>query len=847
MAKLSRKHVVDRASGHQISAGPEEINATQPLLEILIDKCGWNPLQIVSRPNQWRVPESPSGDRKWPVDIAIFESASKVRDEDNIRIICECKNSTETVGLRQLKTYLGCEPHARVGIWFNGIDHAIVYKSVNDFIVAPPGTPIPRPGDPLHPGGKRSLLTYANLREAPSLKPLFQRIRNKLAATDPNVIRDEFILPDLSSLLLLKIRDEQTHRYNKTEPLSFQAYQTREETANAIRELLRDETQLHPDLFGDSPPYMSISTESIAYVVEELQGLKLLPDSDNRRDAISDAFQVLRGKAYKGEEGQFFTPPSVVEIATVAVSPKVNDRVVDPACGSGSFLAGCLNHVVAQIEVEHKGDPLAIQGETKRWAEYNLFAMDKDSVSVRLSKAFLSLLGDGSAHVFKGDSLQKSLWVDRKDGLTSRIIDGTFNVVITNPPFGRKLKFPKNRGRAEGYEVSKRWVFDKEGGTYEAGDVYEDRDIGVVFLERCLALLDDQRGRLAIVLPDTYLFSSSFQWLVRWICNTCTITHSINVPIEVFEPHCRAKTSILVLRKGKPGKDHEVIGSVPESYGENKKGKQVFRLDSAGDRTETPEDEMSEAAKLLTEPMAGESRLKFRFKQSEARRSGVLVASYFWRRPYLDALTAFADANDCELKTFEDLRRDKVIDIHPGHGSPRAQFKGRGVVPYVKVSDIKNWKINENPKNAIPAGEAARLLRNKVILQDFDLVTPTRTTKNIGLVGVVMPWQRAMVLTREIAVIRSNRPDVISNWLLLVMMSLRVVNDQFKYLVLMQMNREDLGRRILELQVPVPRTAEGRERWASPVREYFEAQVRARTSYELLNRELRPDLFVDRP
>jgi len=71
MEKQPKKvqYTVDRASGRIISAGPEEIDATQPLLEILIDEAGWSAEQIVSRPNQWRVVASPSSKRQWPIEV----------------------------------------------------------------------------------------------------------------------------------------------------------------------------------------------------------------------------------------------------------------------------------------------------------------------------------------------------------------------------------------------------------------------------------------------------------------------------------------------------------------------------------------------------------------------------------------------------------------------------------------------------------------------------------------------------------------------------------------------------------------------------------------------------------
>lgn len=105
-----------------------------------------------------------------------------------------------------------------------------------------------------------------------------------------------------------------------------------------------------------------------------------------------------------------------------------------------------------------------------------------------------------------------------------------------------------------------------------------------------------------------------------------------------------------------------------------------------------------------------------------------------------------------------------------------------------------------------------------------------------------------MILTREIAVWRVNPESRrLSPWLLLGLVSLGVVHDQFRYLVLMQMNREDLGSRYRELLLPIPRDATMRAAWSDPIKEYFEATSRVRASYDMLANALSPDLFVDRP
>ncbi len=837
--KKDVKTIIDKVSGKIITAGPEEINATQPLLDTLIQEAGWNPKQIVSRPNQWRVSPSPAATRKWPVDIAIFDSPENIRSPEHVIILCECKRPDIDTGIEQLKIYLDREPHARVGIWFNGIDYAVIYKTPSGYEIASHGTPIPSPSDPLVPKGTK-ILTLPDLRTPPSLVPVFRRIRDRLATMDQNVNRDEEILPDISLLLLLKILDEQSHRFTPQKPMLFQIDETPEKTASRIRTSLDSEVKKNAQLFGANSKEirLQIDDNSIYYVIETLQNFRLL---SNKTDAVAEAFQVVRGKAYKGEEGQYFTPQSVVEVAIAAINPGPEDRVIDPACGSGSFLAAALKNVVERIKSVYGLDESAISEARREWSTQQLFAIDKDSVSVRLSKAYLSMLGDGSTHVFKADSIHSNLWVTN---LSATIQDGTFDVVVTNPPFGTKLKVDTSIGREEQYSLSKEWKKTAQG-IWESTEQYTVRDLGLIFLERSIRLLREG-GRLAIVLPDTYLFSDSYGWLLQWL-SQFTITHSINVPIEAFEPHCRAKTSVIVLEKNPPTDEHEIIGSFCETFGEDKHGRPRFKFVNE-QQTDERDDEMQETARLLQDGADNkESKLFYKFSQKEATSRKVLAASYWWRKPYLNDLKLFAENNDCDLLSVASLIQSGDLKVLAGHGSPSSHFHGQGQIPYVKVVDIKNWRIIENPKYAIPEDVARRYRKDK-LLHSYDLVTPTRASKNIGLFGVIMPWQTQVILTREIAIWRvSEAAENINSWLLLALMSLKVVHNQFKFLVLMQMNREDLGERFTEVLLPIPKTKEKQEEWSRPIRDYFEAITQARTSYENLSAQLNVELFADRP
>jgi type I restriction enzyme M protein len=502
-------------------------------------------------------------------------------------------------------------------------------------------------------------------------------------------------------------------------------------------------------------------------------------------------------------------------------------------------LATALANVVAHLLEIYGTNQDAMNLARRDWSTQQLFGMDKDSVSVRLSKAYLSMLGDGSTHIYKVDAIRRRRWTS---AVAALVQDEAFDVVVTNPPFGTKLRVTGEVGREEGYALSKRWR--KRNGAWEETGDYETRDLGLIFLERCIRLLNNG-GRLAIVLPDTYLFSPSYGWLMKWLSHF-TITHSINVPIEAFEPHCRAKTSVIVLRKPSPSGDHRIIGSVCSTFGEDKHGRPRYKFID-GKQSGERDDEMAEAAGLMKAPPKEPSKLYFEFSQNDAIQRGVLVASYWWRKPYIEALERFAKVHQCELVSVGELISAGELEVTEGHGSPNSHFHGHGSTPYVKVVDIKNWRVIENPKYAIPEDIAAKYRKARP-LKPFDLVTPTRASKNIGLFGVIMPWQTKVVLTREIEIWRVTKgAKRIDPWVLLALVSLGAVHDQFNFLVVMQVNREDLGERYKELLLPLPTSAEKREEWAWPIRDFFEATIRARESYDNLGKQLDPTLFADRP
>lgn len=849
---MAKSVVIDALSGREILAGEEEQSATQPLVFYLTQRMGWNPQQIITRP-QWRVPRTPSGARRegFPVDIAIFDSVETRGDPDHVQILVECKAPDETEGIGQLKTYLSLEPEARLGIWFNGASHRLVYKTrdgfeVNDY------APIPRPTDPLAPTETDKPLHYSDLIPPPNLGEIFRRLRDYIAAQDTHVNRDEFILNDLANLLICKIVDEQHGELEPERSLAFQLGRSRPNTGEAIRVFFEDVKSRLSSVFTDETDRFHVDDASIETVVRTLQPYRLL---GHDRQAVGTAFQILRGRALKGEEGAYFTPPPIVDCVVSILDPDHKSRVIDPACGTGGFLAASLDHVFKGIDEREHLSADAKDKAKRQWAQESLMAADKDVVSTKLCKAYLTLLGDGRSHVYRANMIDRGDWPDRSDDLEGAVKSAAFDLVMTNPPFGKNLKVGVEVGRSEKLQTCRRWRL--EGKHWKPSEDVVEQQLGLAFFERDLELLKPG-GRMAIVLPETFLFSKTFRWFVDWVCRDMTVTHVVDVPMVAFEEFCRAKTCLMFVTKSTPPKGHQIIMSFPRTIGQDRKGNLLKRVNESGQRTGELDNEMAEAVKEIVaaeyrgkekaKAAPGNARFRFLVPQEKARKRGVLVPRFWWRKDSEKAVRAWGNKHPSEIVTLGDLSDRGIVATYGGHGSPPGNARATGAIPYVKVTDLKNWRINENPTNFVHESVADEKKRGGPELHYGDLVSPARASSNIGQFSLVLPWQTNILLTKEVLVIRVlENEEGITPFLLLALMSLKVVQEQYPTLTLMQTNREHLGDHWREVRVPLPQSPEDRRKIADPVQKYFEAIVEARQSWDELTGILEPDSFGTRP
>lgn len=349
----------------------------------------------------------------------------------------------------------------------------------------------------------------------------------------------------------------------------------------------------------DGNERIGLSPRGLAYVAGELAKYSFL---DATVDVKGTAYETIVSNTLKQEAGQFFTPRNAIRCMVEMMDPDETMRVLDPACGSGGFLVGVLDHVrrkiahriwpdLDEVELAAKFNDPAVVGKVRDYAENMLFGIDFDPDLKKAARMNMVMAGDGHANIFNANSLdypngdlldvpkigaavEKSV-AKRKDSATcdpSIAKDdarGKFDLVFTNPPFGAKVKV--DRSIAERYELP--------------GDAPE-----VLFIEQCRNFLKPG-GRLAIVLPDGILGNPDMEAVRKWILREFRLLASVDLPVEMFLPQVGVQASLLFLRRktekeklaaaGAP-EDYDVFMAIAEAVGKNRRGEPIYRRDADG-------------------------------------------------------------------------------------------------------------------------------------------------------------------------------------------------------------------------------------------------------------------------
>ncbi len=360
-------------------------------------------------------------------------------------------------------------------------------------------------------------------------------IRNE-EGFDPTISFDE-----ISKLLFAKMQDEREVEQGfrddkKRTPKSDYEFkigkdELPEEIGSRLKEIFERAKNKYPEIFEGTTEdikYIKLRFPTIFHIVQELQSYTLQETSIDIKGATYERF--IKGTFMGRGLGQFFTPREIVEFIVDMVEPKRRHLIFDPACGSGGFLINCMNRVFDEIDELYRQRGLDNPKQEKwRFATEHLYGIDLNERMTWVAKMNMVMHGDGHGGIFTHDGLKDSERIEQiLDILKKR--DG-FDIILTNPPFGSKIK---------NQDILVR---------YELGRGRKAQLTEVLFIERCLKLLKPE-GILGIVVPDGVLSNLSLQDVRNFIDQNAIWKAIISLPQETFLPYgSGVKASLLFLKK----------------------------------------------------------------------------------------------------------------------------------------------------------------------------------------------------------------------------------------------------------------------------------------------------------
>jgi type I restriction enzyme M protein len=270
-------------------------------------------------------------------------------------------------------------------------------------------------------------------------------------------------------------------------------------------------------VFEDAYNYMK-SGQLLRQVINKIQeGVDF--NIAQERHLFGDIYeQLLRDLQAAGNAGEFYTPRAVTEFMVRMVNPRLGEKVMDPACGTGGFLTSTIEHI-------RKQDVKTVEDESILQA--SIHGVEKKPMPHLLCTTNMILHGiDVPINIKYDNTLAKPLisWSP------SERVD----VIITNPPFGGNEE--------DGIETN----FPAAFRTKETADL---------FLVLIIQLLKEG-GRAALVLPDGFLSGDGIKARIKEkLLEDCNLHTIVRLPSSVFAPYTNIKTNLLFFTKGSPTKD----------------------------------------------------------------------------------------------------------------------------------------------------------------------------------------------------------------------------------------------------------------------------------------------------
>jgi len=625
------------------------------------------------------------GSRRPRADIVIWDKNISERNQDNVKIIIECKksetkSSNSKDGIAQLKSYMSICPNCEWGMWTNSREKFVfrkIYDSKTKNFFFEEYNDIPSAEENI---SEIDRPTRTNLKNAvdDNLLFVFRTCHDHIYAND-GLTKDKAFFEFLK-IIFCKIEDERSSK----KILEFFATSSEKKNSDGqlsvykrISKIFDNVKKRYGKIF-DRNDEIKLQPRSLSRIVGELQKYSLL---NTNIDIKGKAYEEIVGANLRGDRGEFFTPRNIMHMVVDMIEPQIGENVLDSSCGTGGFIVSAMTHVMNSVEknfVESYGERKSwspeiifqFQQEISDIAQKNFFGFDLNPDLVKATKMNMVMNNDGSGNILQTNSLlPPHEWSTEFKNRISNALEispdnfknqnsiGLFDVIVTNPPYGSKIPID-DENILKQFELARIWNFDSEKNLWTMTDNFQKSvPPEILFVERCTQFLKPG-GRMGIVLPDSILGSPGLGYIRAWIIKNLKIIASLDLHADTFQPHNGTQTSVLILQKKTPEQidfetrmgqieDYEIFMAQVEKIGHDKRGNSVFKRDDDGNEIlndkgeKIIDDETSDVAKTFLawkKKISLDNKIKFcAVNLSEIQKNNLrLEASVF----DLDALNA---------------------------------------------------------------------------------------------------------------------------------------------------------------------------------------------------------------
>jgi len=275
--------------------------------------------------------------------------------------------------------------------------------------------------------------------------------------------------------------------------------------------------------------------------------------------------KIRNGSSKRKEQGIYYTPTYIVDYIvknTIGNLTKENKfdykkiKILDPACGSGSFLLKAFDYLTSldltlekREEVKQELYGKHISTERFAYLKNNIFGVDLDPKAVEIAQLNLMLRATErkerlpllQQNIKQGNSLiddtniagnKAFKWQQEFKTIMN---NGGFDVVIGNPPYVNVYLMDEKQ----------RKFFD-ETSEYETPHL--KYDLYTLFIEKGIKLLQN-RGYLGFIVPYSFLTQPYAELLRKYILDNCCLVSIVDLSNYYVFQEASVKTIILILKK----------------------------------------------------------------------------------------------------------------------------------------------------------------------------------------------------------------------------------------------------------------------------------------------------------